>query len=138
MSFRMSPSQVSLEDDISLDSTVTGTGELTDMLSIVREKNVISKALDTIARVQCLNGPDQTMALNVENEKLFELDGPLLLEHHMIFNLQTPEPVPPYLNMHYICESGSRLLFLSVHWARSIPAFQLLRYEALITCTSIE
>ncbi|GLV39382.1 Hormone-receptor-like in 78 [Carabus blaptoides fortunei] len=114
MSFRMSPSQVSLEDDISLDSTVTGT------------------ALDTIARVQCLNGPDQTMALNVENDKLFELDGPLLLEHHMIFNLQTPEPVPPYLNMHYICESGSRLLFLSVHWARSIPAFQLLSPDTQI------
>lgn len=128
MSYRMSPSQVSLEDEMSLDSTVTGAGELTDMLSLAREKNVISKALETMTRVQCLNGPEQSLNYNMDNEKLYELEGPLLLDQNMIFNLQTPEPVPPYLNMHYICESGSRLLFLSVHWARSIPAFQLLRY----------
>lgn len=34
--------------------------------------------------------------------------------------------MPVFLNAHYICESASRLLFLSVHWARSIGAFQLL------------
>lgn len=123
----MSPSQISLEDEMSLDSTVTGAGELTDMLSLAREKSVISKALDTMAQVQCLNGPDQTMNFGMESEKIFEIDGPLLMEQNMVFNLQTPDPVPPYLNMHYICESGSRLLFLSVHWARSISAFQLLR-----------
>lgn len=38
-----------------------------------------------------------------------------------------PLPVPEYLNVNYICESASRLLFLSMHWARSIPAFQTLR-----------
>lgn len=37
-----------------------------------------------------------------------------------------PLPVPEYLNVNYICESASRLLFLSMHWARSIPAFQTL------------
>lgn len=37
-----------------------------------------------------------------------------------------PLPVPEYLNVNYICESASRLLFLSMHWARSIPAFQAL------------
>lgn len=43
--------------------------------------------------------------------------------------------MPTYLNVHYICESASRLLFLSVHWARSIPAFQLL--ESDIQCTLV-
>ena len=42
------------------------------------------------------------------------------------FQLMMPLPVPEYLNVNYICESASRLLFLSMHWARSIPAFQAL------------
>lgn len=37
-----------------------------------------------------------------------------------------PLPMPEFLNLNYICESASRLLFLSMHWARSIPAFQAL------------
>lgn len=79
--------------------------------------------------LQNLNG-NEGFGLNVEyeNEGVFELEGVLLLEQHIPFNLQTPSPMPAYLNVHYICESASRLLFLSVHWARSIPAFQLLRY----------
>lgn len=40
--------------------------------------------------------------------------------------LTMPSPMPEYLNVHYICESASRLLFLSMHWARSIPSFQAL------------
>ena len=79
--------------------------------------------------LQNLNG-SEGFGLNVdyESEGVFELEGVLLLEQHIPFNLQTPSPMPAYLNVHYICESASRLLFLSVHWARSIPAFQLLRY----------
>ncbi|XP_018326949.2 orphan steroid hormone receptor 2 isoform X4 [Agrilus planipennis] len=91
--YRMSPSQTSLEDEVSMDSTNTGIAE----------------------------------------ENPFEIDEPVIQEQHVIFNLQIPGPVPPYLNVHYICESGSRLLFLSIHWARSVPAFQLLSYDNQIT-----
>ncbi|KAG7228108.1 hypothetical protein INR49_013391 [Caranx melampygus] len=45
-------------------------------------------------------------------------------------SLTMPNPMPEYLNVHYICESASRLLFLSMHWARSIPAFSALGQEA--------
>ncbi|KAF2905389.1 hypothetical protein ILUMI_00778 [Ignelater luminosus] len=128
--YHMSPSQASVEDDVSMDSTNTGTGELSDALTIARDKQMISKALDTMARVQCLNGNDFSSLTG--EEKLFELDGPVLQDQHITFNLQIPGPVPPYLNVHYICESGSRLLFLSVHWARSIPAFQLLGSDTQI------
>lgn len=121
----MSPSQVSVEDDVSMDSTNTGAGELSDALAVARDKLLISKALDTMARIQCFNGTDVT-SLSVE-ENFFDFDGPVLQDQHIAFNLQIPTPVPPCLNIHYICESGSRLLFLSVHWARSIPAFQCLR-----------
>lgn len=128
--YHMSPSQASVEDDVSMDSTNTGMGELSDALTIARDKQMISKALDTMARVQCLNGSDFSSIPG--EEKLFEFDGPLLQDQHITFNLQIPGPVPPYLNVHYICESGSRLLFLSIHWARSIPAFQLLSSDTQI------
>ena len=59
-------------------------------------------------------------------QPLIEIEGPMLQESHMQFKLTTPSPMPQFLNVHYICESASRLLFLSMHWARSIPAFQAL------------
>jgi len=43
-----------------------------------------------------------------------------------------PAPIPAYLTVHYICETASRLLFLSIHWARNIPAFQLLTTDVQI------
>ncbi|UYV67430.1 NR2C1 [Cordylochernes scorpioides] len=91
----------------------------------------ISKAFDTIAKVA---GADATFSLQTESEdseSLFEIEGPLLMEFHANFHLRIPSPGSgtSYLNVHYICESASRLLFLSVHWARSIHAFQLLRSE---------
>lgn len=122
--YQLSPSQASMEDDVSMDSTNTGN-ELSDALSTARDKQLISKALDSLARVQCLNGTDLTSLPS--EEKYFEYNAPILLEQNMSFNLQIPGPVPPYLNVHYICESGSRLLFLSVHWAKNIPAFQAFR-----------
>uniref|UniRef100_A0A8C5R080 Nuclear receptor subfamily 2 group C member 2 n=1 Tax=Leptobrachium leishanense TaxID=445787 RepID=A0A8C5R080_9ANUR len=57
---------------------------------------------------------------------ILEVEGPLLSDTHVTFKLTMPSPMPEYLNVHYICESASRLLFLSMHWARSIPAFQAL------------
>uniref|UniRef100_A0A8D0A2E5 Nuclear receptor subfamily 2, group C, member 2 n=1 Tax=Sander lucioperca TaxID=283035 RepID=A0A8D0A2E5_SANLU len=61
---------------------------------------------------------------------IIEVEGPLLTDSHVGFKLTMPSPMPEYLNVHYICESASRLLFLSMHWARSIPAFSALGQEA--------
>ncbi|XP_017769052.1 PREDICTED: nuclear receptor subfamily 2 group C member 1-like [Nicrophorus vespilloides] len=128
--YHMSPSQASIEDEGSMDSNNTGAGELTDALTVARDKQLISKALDTMARVQCLNGTDLT---NVQCEESYvDIEGPLLQEQHIAFNLQTPGAVPPYLNIHYICESGSRLLFAAIHWARNIPLFQSFSHETQI------
>ena len=56
----------------------------------------------------------------------------MLTDTNYVFNLTMPSPMPAYLTVHYICETASRLLFLSIHWARNIPAFQLLRYVVSI------
>ena len=72
---------------------------------------------------------DAVCGQNNENEDLFEIDGPLLVEQHFAFNLTPPIAGASFLSLQYICESASRLLFLSVHWAQSIPAFQLMSID---------
>ncbi|CAH2312090.1 nuclear receptor subfamily 2 group C member 2 [Pelobates cultripes] len=102
----------------------------------------ITRAFDTLAKA--LNTVDGTAGHNLEDgvdptaggnihiisrdlaTPILEVEGPLLSDTHVTFKLTMPSPMPEYLNVHYICESASRLLFLSMHWARSIPAFQAL------------
>uniref|UniRef100_A0A8C8SC38 Nuclear receptor subfamily 2 group C member 2 n=1 Tax=Pelusios castaneus TaxID=367368 RepID=A0A8C8SC38_9SAUR len=91
----------------------------------------ITRAFDTLAKA--LNTTDDpTGGGNIhvisrdQSTPIIEVEGPLLTDTHVTFKLTMPTPMPEYLNVHYICESASRLLFLSMHWARSIPAFQAL------------
>ena len=62
------------------------------------------------------------------DDLLNKIDDLVINDRLIRFRLATPTPMPSYLNVHFICETASRLLFLSVHWVRSIPAFSLLRY----------
>jgi hypothetical protein len=41
------------------------------------------------------------------------------------FELPVPQPMPTVLNMQYICETASRLLFLSVHWLKRVRQIEL-------------
>jgi hypothetical protein len=63
---------------------------------------------------------------------VLQYEGPMLTDTNFAFNLTMPAPMPAYLTVHYICETASRLLFLSIHWARNIPAFQLINIELQI------
>lgn len=101
---------------------------------------MISKAaFDVMAKIACGTGLSSEHAAILfgamdyasgssinENEDLFELEGPLLSDQHYNFSLTPPNTgTSTFLSLQYICESASRLLFLSVHWAQSIQAFQL-------------
>lgn len=80
-----------------------------------------------------MNGGDaSSTGADYDDDGPYELEGPLLAEANAPFQLTTPSPMPVFLNAHYICESASRLLFLSVHWARSIGAFQLLAADTQV------
>lgn len=125
----MSPSQASIEDEASLDDG--DNADLTEALSAARDKQLIALALDTMARVQCLDSPSHEAP--IPRMPAVDDNGPLLHDYHMRFQVQIPGPVPAYLNAHYVCESGSRLLFTSVHWAASIPAFQSLSVEIQVS-----
>ncbi|XP_010893556.2 nuclear receptor subfamily 2 group C member 2 isoform X3 [Esox lucius] len=109
----------------------------------------ITRAFDTLAKAlnpsesgagqnlaeegDCVGGATIQLISRGQVTPLIEVEGPLLTDTHVSFKLTMPSPMPEYLNVHYICESASRLLFLSMHWARSIPAFSALGQEST-TC----
>ncbi|XP_044007020.1 nuclear receptor subfamily 2 group C member 2-like isoform X1 [Aphidius gifuensis] len=103
--------------------------DLSDALTLARERLLISHALEGMAK---LIGDTIHTAREPDDE---EWSGQVLLERNTVFELRAPSPVPTpsYLSIHYICESAARLLFLTVHWARGIPAFQALPAEVQTT-----
>ncbi|XP_048212275.1 nuclear receptor subfamily 2 group C member 2 isoform X4 [Perognathus longimembris pacificus] len=101
---------------------------------ITRAFDTLAKALNTTDSsppsladgVDASGGGSIHVISRDQSTPIIEVEGPLLSDTHVTFKLTMPSPMPEYLNVHYICESASRLLFLSMHWARSIPAFQAL------------
>ena len=57
--------------------------------------------------------------------------GPVLGEHQLKFDLAVPAPMLDTPTIHFVCETASRLLFQTLHWTKSIPAFNLLKYVNL-------
>lgn len=51
--------------------------------------------------------------------------GPLISEEQALFRVTLPTtPSGGALNVHYVCESASRILFRSLLWTRTLPAFE--------------
>ncbi|XP_061780592.1 nuclear receptor subfamily 2 group C member 1 isoform X2 [Nerophis lumbriciformis] len=121
-------------DLIGAETLSNGDGSTADMQDDEQTASDITRAFDTLAKVlhtadgSCATNLEATMQLMSGDQSgpVLELEGSLLSDNHIPFKLMMPVPVPEYLNVNYICESASRLLFLSMHWARSIPAFQAL------------
>lgn len=67
----------------------------------------------------------------IGNEAVFENE--LISPNYASFNLQTPNLVSSYFNVHYVCESGSRIIFLTVVWLRKVAAFVELTPKTQIT-----
>ncbi|MEE6502058.1 hypothetical protein FKM82_004402 [Ascaphus truei] len=117
-------------------------GDTSDIQAEDQFSSEITRAFDTLAKAlsttdgtagqNLTDGMDAAAGGNIhvisrdQATPILEVEGPLLSDTHVTFKLTMPSPMPEYLNVHYICESASRLLFLSMHWARSIPAFQAL------------
>ncbi|XP_030815566.1 nuclear receptor subfamily 2 group C member 1 isoform X3 [Camarhynchus parvulus] len=104
---------------------------------VTRAFDTLAKALNPGESAACQNSESiDTSAQLLGGEtsmNIVEIEGPLLSDAHVAFRLTMPSPMPDYLNVHYICESASRLLFLSMHWARSIPSFQALGQDNSIS-----
>lgn len=113
------------------------------LLQNVIDKNTLAEAQEIIANLQSdthnsnefndiiKNDPDSCLSSDDIDEFEDEIsaipDGNLFPERDVTFNLQAPPFVPNYLNMHYVCETGSRILLLSMCWFKKFHAFNLLR-----------
>ena len=131
----------SKETDDNSTENGSNNGEMTSQLGsggidpssmlAAREKTLISHAMDTLSRRVAENGSGGNGSDMSEPEddamELGIVDGLVIAEHLTNFHLATPTPMPSHLNIHFICETASRLLFLSVHWVRSIPVFAQLK-----------
>ncbi|XP_066447636.1 nuclear receptor subfamily 2 group C member 1 isoform X1 [Eleutherodactylus coqui] len=124
-----------------VESLSNGDTTLTELPQDSQSNNEVTRAFDTLAKaLNPSESSSQDSSENIESgSNLFPdigvigMEGPLLSDSHISFKLTMPSPMPEYLNVHYICESASRLLFLSMHWARSIPSFQALGQEVSIS-----
>lgn len=130
----------------SMEDQSSDSDALSDALTLARERLLLSHALaDSMAKIigdvscdYCLivlflyigrsliYRDVRLQNVNGSSEPEEEWTGQLISERNTLFELRAPSPAPVYLSIHYICESAARLLFLSVHWARGIPAFQAL------------
>lgn len=131
-------SLASLSDSLNNGDGDITTGQQEESASeITRAFDTLAKALNAneegegqgLSGAECVGGATIQVISRDQATPLIEVEGPLLTDTHVNFKLTMPSPMPEYLNVHYICESASRLLFLSMHWARSIPAFLALGQE---------
>ena len=61
-----------------------------------------------------------------EIEDIQEIAVPLVTKERAVFVLPK-SAAPTYLNIRFICEAASRLLFHSIHWAKELPVFSSLK-----------
>jgi hypothetical protein len=78
-----------------------------------------SSSIDAIKQQHLVGSPSTSAGSSLSE------DGPLLNEQRAKFEMPIPLPMPRELNINYICETASRLLFLSVHWLKSIKPLNL-------------
>ncbi|XP_071744101.1 LOW QUALITY PROTEIN: orphan steroid hormone receptor 2-like [Lepeophtheirus salmonis] len=120
------------------DNTSTDAGSLNGDYShldashvlAAREKSLISRAMDVMTKTICEDEEEEPNE-DINNSSIDESET-IIQDSLVNFKLSTPSPTPFYLNVHFICETASRLLFLSVHWVRTIPCFGQLSYESQV------
>ena len=81
----------------------------------LQDKGGVAEVIDRMAKAI-------TDTLDEEVEEVRKLDLPLVPAARAQFQLP-PTPPPTFLNINFICEAASRLLFLTIHWAKSLPVF---------------
>ena len=113
------------EEDQSSTLSMTDTSSTHEDAPAHHEKNMLSKAIDVMmARVK----KSDDSSSDTDDEMLSSIkDNALLEEKHLKFDLNIPPPMMDTPTIHFVCETASRLLFQTLHWTKSIPAFNLLK-----------
>lgn len=116
-----------------------------DLIQVNLEKMMVSDALEVISSLPVELSGDRSSGMDggeteIKNESDMDLNGDedeylqlgdisvdtVLPDSVIPFSFKLPTLVPAYLNAHYCCETGSRLLFSSILWLRKVPVFQQL------------
>lgn len=133
-----------------LNTNNSQSNDATNILQIAIEKNMLAEAQDIISSLQfdgqnnnefddvIKEEPDAMVTATQSDDfddyedEMMSMGDRFLMTDLVTFNLQPPSIVPNYLNFHYICECGSRILFLSMFWMKKFQPFRFLRY---VLCT---
>ena len=110
---------------LSMTSHDTASSHDEPQASSSYEKNLLSKAIDVMmARVKkaddASSDTDDEMISSIKDRSVLE-------DRHLKFDLNIPPPMMDTPTIHFVCETASRLLFQTLHWTKSIPAFNLLK-----------
>lgn len=129
-SFRSGSISATKEEDQSSTVSMTDTASSHEA-EVPNEKNMLSKAID-VMMARCKKTVDDSGS-DTDDEMLTSLgSSPLLEEVHLKFDLSVPAPMLDTPTIHFVCETASRLLFQTLHWTKSIQAFNLLKYDTQI------
>lgn len=119
----------------------TFTAPNPDLIQANLEKMMVSDALEVVTTLpmelnleENSDGKAELSDMDMDNNNdedeylsLADISLDTVLPDSVIpFSFKLPSSVPPYLNAHYTCETGSRLLFSSILWLGKVPVFQQL------------
>ena len=91
-----------------------------DVLESCQEnKSSISEAV-----TKMFNSVSEITEEEIEDNQ--EIATTLVIKENALFRI-SKSAAPTYLNIRFICEAASRLLFHSIHWTKQLPVFHSLK-----------
>lgn len=112
----------------------------TDLLELAMEKEVMAQCIDLITRLQTEissfddeNGIECKQEDNIDFRENIDLQTKIFNQQNVKFDLQPPSLFPPLMSAHYVCETGSRLLFLSINWLKNVKFIQNINEDVLVS-----
>lgn len=124
---------------VSALSSLTPPSMSNELIELALEKEIMAQCVELVGKLQSdISSFDEENALNIKNESFGRKDNDsnffphMLNEQNIKFELQPPSLFPPLMNAHYVCETGSRLLFLSINWIKKVRALQILNEDTLV------
>lgn len=126
---------------VSALSSLTQPSISNELMELALEKEITSQCVELIAKLQNdLNHYEEENHFNIKPENLEQKDNTnsmdyypqIINDQNVKFDLQPPNLFPPLMNAHYVCETGSRLLFLSINWLKRIRCVQILNEDTVV------
>lgn len=111
------------------------------LLELAFDKETIAQCIELISKLQqditALADDEHSLSRPASVQDRRDSDGSdhpqMINEQNVKFDLQPPQFLPQVWNAHYLCETGSRLLFLSINWIKKVRALQSINEDTAVT-----